>query len=57
MELGTRQDNLTVLSIQLGQSVQILEGPLSHEIVGIRDESHQDVKSRWERNLVVVVDD
>ena len=57
MELRALQDNLPVLCVQLGERVQVLQGPLSDEVVRVGDEGHEDVHCRLERDAVEILDD
>ena len=57
MELWTLQNDLPILGVKLRESVQILQGPLSDQVVRVGDEGHEDVQRGLECNLVVVVND
>ena len=57
MELWTLQNDLPILRVKLRQSVQILQSPLSDQVVRVGDEGHEDVQRGLECNLVVIVND
>ena len=57
MQFRTSEDDLPVLLVKLGQGVQVLQSTLSHQVVRVADQGHQNLQRWFKGDLVVVIDD
>lgn len=49
------EDCLAILTVPLRQHKHVLQRPLSHHVVRVGNEDHQDLHGRLEHDLVVVI--
>lgn len=57
MQFRASEDDLPVLLVKLGQGVQVLQSTLSHQVVRVADQGHQNLQRWFKGDLVVVIDD
>lgn len=55
VELLVHEEYVAVLDIPLCEHVEVKQGSLSQEVVALADKVHEQFKSRWLLDLVVVI--